>query len=104
MLSDAATPIAVSSVPDLLAQAATTFPDHIALDFLGCKLTYTELADKVDRAARGLQHLGVARGTRVGLCLPNTPYFVIAYFAVLKAGGIVVNFNPLQVAREIARQ
>jgi long-chain acyl-CoA synthetase len=104
MSSDAAKPITVSSVPALLEQAAGTFPDHNALDFFGRKLTYAQLARQVDRAARGFQRLGVVRGTRVGLCLPNTPYFVIAYFAVLKAGGIVVNFNPLQVAREIARQ
>jgi long-chain acyl-CoA synthetase len=104
MSSDAAKPIAVSSVPALLEQAAGTFPDHNALDFFDRKLTYAQLAHQVDRAARGFQRLGVAHGTRVGLCLPNTPYFVIAYFAVLKAGGIVVNFNPLQVAREIARQ
>ncbi|MEJ0049667.1 MAG: long-chain fatty acid--CoA ligase [Methylovirgula sp.] len=104
MLSDAGKPIAVSSVPALLEQAASAFPDHNALDFFGRKLTYTDLAHQVDRAARGFQRLGVVHGTRVGLCLPNTPYFVIAYFAVLKAGGIVVNFNPLQVAREIARQ
>jgi long-chain acyl-CoA synthetase len=104
MSSDAAKPIAVSSVPALLEQAAGTFPDHDALDFFGRKLTYAQLARQVDRCARGFQRLGVVHGTRVGLCLPNTPYFVIAYFAVLKAGGIVVNFNPLQVAREIARQ
>ncbi len=104
MSSDAAKPIAVSSVPALLEQAASTFPDHNALDFLGRKLTYSQLARQVDRAARGFQRLGVVRGTRVGLCLPNTPYFVIAYFAVMKAGGIIVNFNPLGVAREIAHQ
>ena len=104
MSSDAEKPFAVSSVPALLEQAVSAFPDHNALDFFGRKLTYTDLAHQVDRAARGFQRLGVAHGTRVGLCLPNTPYFVVTYFAVLKAGGIVVNFNPLQVAREIARQ
>ncbi len=96
MLSDAGKSIAVSSVPALLEHAASTFPDHTRWIFFGRKLTYTELARQVDRAARGFQRLGVAHGMRVGLCLPNTPYFVIAYFAVLKAGGIVVNFNPLQ--------
>ncbi len=47
----------------------------------------------VDAAAAGLQRLGVRKGVRVGLCLPNTPYSVIFYFAVLKAGGIVVNYS-----------
>ena len=70
----------------------------------GRTLTYAELGQLVDRAARGFQKIGVVHGARVGLCLPNSPYFVIAYYAVLKAGGIVVTFNPLCVAREIARQ
>jgi long-chain acyl-CoA synthetase len=56
----------------------------------------------VRKAARGLQDLGVEKGTRVGLCLPNTPYYVICYFAVLRVGGVVVNFNPLYTEREMA--
>ena len=80
------------------------FADKPAIDFFGRKFTYAELGRRVDRAASGLQRLGVERGTRVGLCLPNTPYFIIAYYAILKAGGIVVNFNPLYVEREIAQQ
>ena len=56
------------------------------------------------RAARGLQAIGVFPGTRVGLMLPNTPYFVVLYFAVLKAGGVVVCFNPLLAEREIEQQ
>ncbi len=98
------TPLAISTVPALLDEAAARFGDHKALDFFGRKLTYAELARLVERAARGFQKIGVVPGTRVGLCLPNSPYFVIAYYAVLKAGGIVVNFNPLYVAREIAQQ
>ncbi len=105
MLSDAGKSIAVSSVPALLEHARQHVSRSQRAGFFSArKLTYTELARQVDRAARGFQRLGVAHGMRVGLCLPNTPYFVIAYFAVLKAGGIVVNFNPLQVEREIARQ
>ena len=104
-MSSASEPaIAISSVPALLDEAAARFPHHHAIDFFGRKLTYSDLARQVERAARGFQNLGVARGTRVGLCLPNSPYFVIAYYAVLKAGGIVVNFNPLYVARELAQQ
>jgi long-chain acyl-CoA synthetase len=93
-----------SSVPSLLEQAVARFGDQLAIDFFGRKLTYAELGRRVERAALGLQKLGVKHGTRVGLCLPNTPYFVIAYYAILKAGGIVVNFNPLYVEREIAQQ
>jgi len=92
------------SLPSLLEQAVTRFGDRPATDFFGRKLTYAELGQQVDRAARGFQKLGVGRGTRVGICLPNTPYFIISYFAILKAGGVVVNFNPLYVEREIAQQ
>lgn len=89
---------------DLLAETVARFGDRPATDFFGKCLTYAELARLVERAARGFQLLGVRRGTRVGLCLPNTPYSIICYFAILKAGGVVVNFNPLYVEREIAHQ
>ena len=104
MPSPAQKPLAISSLPALLDEAAARFGDQNALDFFGRKLTYAELRRLVDRAARGFQKIGVVHGTRVGLCLPNSPYFVIAYYAVLKAGGIIVTFNPLNVTREIARQ
>ena len=58
----------------------------------------------VARAAKGLAEIGVGKGVRVGLFLPNCPYYVICYHAVLQAGGTVVNFNPLYAEREIARQ
>ena len=51
------------------------------------------------RAAKGLQALGVGPGVHVGLYLPNTPHYVIAFFGVLKAGGTVVNYSPLDAAR-----
>jgi long-chain acyl-CoA synthetase len=92
------------TLPDLLEDAVARFPDRPATDFFGSKLTYGELGDLVARAARGFQMLGVRRGTRVGICLPNTPYYVICYFAILKAGGVVVNFNPLYVERELESQ
>ncbi len=92
------------ALPRLFEAAVACFADRPAIDFLGRKFTYAELGRQVDRAALGLQKLGVRRGTRVGLCLPNTPYSVVAYFAILKLGGIVVNFNPLYVEREIAQQ
>ncbi|MGC2855559.1 long-chain-fatty-acid--CoA ligase [Novispirillum sp. DQ9] len=88
----------------LLDSAVERFGARPALDFLGRRTTYAELGALVDRAAVGFQQLGVRKGTRVGLCLPNTPYYVICYYAVLKAGGIVVNYNPLYVERELAHQ
>ncbi|HIJ38039.1 MAG TPA: long-chain fatty acid--CoA ligase, partial [Rhodospirillaceae bacterium] len=76
-------------------------PDRPAIDFLGRKTSYGELGRMVDQAARGFQQLGVRKGVKVGLCLPNTSCFVICYYAVLKAGGTVVNLNPLYVEREL---
>ncbi|MDE2410717.1 MAG: long-chain fatty acid--CoA ligase [Sphingomonadales bacterium] len=75
--------------------------DWPAIDFMARKWSWRELGDLARRAARGLQDLGVRPGTRVGLCLPNTPYYVAAYFAVLRAGAVVVNLNPLYTAREL---
>ncbi|MDR3436134.1 long-chain fatty acid--CoA ligase [Telmatospirillum sp.] len=98
------TPIAVKSVGAILDETVRLFPDRPGLDFLGRRTTYGELGRLVDFAARGFQQLGVRKGVKVGICLPNTPYFVICYYAVLKAGGTVVNFNPLYVEREIAHQ
>jgi len=72
--------------------------------FLGKTLTYAEVGLLVDQAAAGLQRLGVKKGTKVGLLLPNTPTFIVYFFAVLKAGGTVVNFNPLYTVSELAGQ
>jgi long-chain acyl-CoA synthetase len=72
--------------------------------FLGKTLTYEEIGRLVDRAAAGLQRLGVKKGTKVGLFLPNTPTFIVYFFAVLKAGGTVVNYNPLYTVSELAGQ
>ena len=99
-----ASAISVCPIFDYLDRAAAKFSDSPAIEFLGRRWTYGALGKLVDRAARGLQDLGVARGVNVGLCLPNTPYSVIFYFAILKAGGTVVNFNPLYVERELLNQ
>jgi long-chain acyl-CoA synthetase len=88
----------------LLDDACAVHAERPCLDFLGRKSTYKEIGQLVDKAAKGFQELGVGPGTRVGLFLPNCPYYVICFFAVLKAGGTVVNYNPLYAEREIARQ
>ena len=88
---------------DLFDQAVRRYADRPCLDFLGRPWSYQQVGQLVDRAAAGLQAIGVS-GTRVGLMLPNTPYFVVLYFAVLKAGGVVVCFNPLLAEREIEQQ
>jgi long-chain acyl-CoA synthetase len=101
---DLASAIAATPVTAILDKAVEQFPDRPAMDFLGRRTSYGELGRLVAQAACGLQHLGVKKGTRVGLCLPNTPYYVICYFAVLRLGAIVVNFNPLYVEREMRHQ
>jgi long-chain acyl-CoA synthetase len=88
----------------LLDEAVLRYPERPCLDFLGRKSSYREIGRLVDRAAKGFQMLGVRKGVRVGLFLPNCTYYVICFFAVLKAGGTVVNYNPLYAEREIARQ
>jgi long-chain acyl-CoA synthetase len=87
-----------------LDDAVRRHGDRPAIDFLGKGYSYAEFGAEVDKVAVGLQALGAVKGTKIGLCLPNTPYYPIFYFAVLKIGGIVVNFNPLYVEREIAAQ
>lgn len=87
-----------------LERTADRFPDRPAIDFLGSVQTYGELRERVHRAAAGLRRLGVERGMRVALHLPNTAYYVICYYAVLEAGGIVVNCSPLYSESELERQ
>jgi long-chain acyl-CoA synthetase len=84
--------------------AIARFSARPAMDFLGRRWSYAELGDAVARAAEGLRRLGITPGARIGLCLPNTPFHIIAYFAALKAGAIVVNFSPLYVEEELAAQ
>jgi long-chain acyl-CoA synthetase len=88
----------------LLETAATTWPDRIAIDFYDRIFAYRELHDLAAKAAKGLQAIGVGPGVHVGLHLPNTPHFVICFFAVLMAGGRVVNFSPLAAPRELKYQ
>lgn len=89
------------SLPQLFRVSAARYPAAPCLDFLGKRATYGEVSELVSRAAKGLHELGVAKGTRVALMLPNTPYYVIAYYAVLEMGGIIVNINPLYSEPEI---
>ena len=88
---------------NLLSDAVAAFGDRVALEFpdpvrgfrAQVRYTYAQMGDLVDRVAAGLQAQGVTKGTHVGLFLPNCPYYPIFYFAIAKAGGVVVNFNPL---------
>ena len=75
-----------------------------ALEFFGRRTSYSELGDQVDRAAEGLRRLGVRAGDRVALILPNCPQHVIAFYAVLRLGAVVVEHNPLYTSRELRHQ
>ncbi len=86
---------------ELLDKSAEKFPDKVAVDFLGKKLTYSEVKELSDRIAGYLQKIGVKKGDRVILDLPNTPHYVIGYYGILKAGATVVQCNPLYTEREI---
>ncbi len=88
----------------LLEQSAERFPDNPATIFMGGRLTFKQLLDKVYRFAAALAALGVKKGDRVAIMLPNCPQAVIAYYGALKAGATVVEFNPLYVEREIEYQ
>ncbi|MFQ5775315.1 MAG: long-chain fatty acid--CoA ligase [Kiloniellaceae bacterium] len=96
--------IAPKPVSAVLDEAVTAWPKRPCLEFLGKRYTYAEVGELVAKAAKGFQDLGVGKGVRVGLFLPNSAYYVICYHGVLKAGGTVVNFNPLYAEPEIARQ
>ena len=88
-------------VQAILDDAVARWPDRPALEFMGRRITYAELDGLVSRAAKGLQLLGVGPGVHVGLYLPNTPHYVVAFFGVLRAGGTVVNYSPLDAEKVI---
>ncbi|HEY2890132.1 MAG TPA: long-chain fatty acid--CoA ligase [Dongiaceae bacterium] len=101
---DWAAPIAIKPMYSLLDDAVARHGAKPCIDFLDRRYSYADIGRLVNRAAKGFKALGVGPGVKVGLCLPNTPYFVICFFAVLKAGGTLVNFNPLYSERELAHQ
>ena len=88
----------------LLDAAVARYPAQVCTYFLGRTMTYAAIGRAVEHAAVGLQKLGVGKGVKVGLFLPNSPTFIVAYFAVLKAGGTVVNYNPLYSIPELEHQ
>src|SRR6516165_8154870 len=91
--------IPLTPVQQILEESASKWPNNPAIDFMGRKISYRELDDLANRAANGLQKLGVKPGVHVGLYLPNTPHYLVSLFGVLKAGGTVVNYSPLDAAK-----
>jgi long-chain acyl-CoA synthetase len=92
------------SLHELVEQAAHKYPNNTALEFMGKSLTYSQFDLEVRRLANHLQSLGLKKGERVAIMLPNCPQGVIAYFATLLVGGVVVQTNPLYVERELEHQ
>ena len=92
------------SLTQIFDDSVRTFAQRPCTNFLGRRLSYAQIGALTDKVAKGLQQMGVGRGTRVGLFLPNTPICVIFYYGVLKAGGTVVNYNPLYSHEELEFQ
>lgn len=89
------TEIPVSTLVETLKQSVAKYPDRDCISFYGQKITYREFGKQAEAFAAGLQAQGIQKGARVGLCLPNTPFYPIAYYGALMAGATVVNINPL---------
>ncbi len=85
----------------LLELTCVKYDEYTATIFFDQKLTYGEIRDKVRRMAVALREMGVSKGDRVALMLPNCPQFIISFFGVLEAGAVVTNISPLHVEREI---
>ncbi|RJX39997.1 long-chain fatty acid--CoA ligase [Paenibacillus pinisoli] len=92
------------SIAQFLTDAARRFPAHEAVYFMGKSVSYRELQASATRLAKELAVRGIAKGDRIAIMLPNCPQAVIAYYAVLFAGAVVVQTNPLYVERELEHQ
>jgi long-chain acyl-CoA synthetase len=92
------------SLPQMLADSVARRGAAAMIDFMGRQFTYREMATQAARIARGLQDIGIGKGDRVGLFLPNVPHYVAAYYGALIAGAMVVNFSPLYTVDELAAQ
>lgn len=89
---------------EMFDEAVEKYQSQVCTYFLGKTLSYRQIGDMAARAAAGLQRMGLQKGQRVGLFLPNCPTFIVYYFAILKAGGVVVNYNPLYSHEELKHQ
>ena len=87
---------------EILRLTAVKTPDNVATAFQGSHLTYAQIKEQTDKLATALVRLGVKQGDRIGIMLPNCPQYIIATFAILRLGAIVVNINPLYTPREVA--
>ncbi len=93
--------IADKPVFSMLQETAEKMPQSPAFDFLGKCYNWREIHDMARKVAKGLQDEGVTKGMKVGLFLPNSPYFIVSYYGVLMSGATVVNLNPLYAEDEL---
>jgi long-chain acyl-CoA synthetase len=89
------------SLVALLERSVDEAADSVATEFFGRTTTYAQLGDQISRAAEGLRRLGVQAGDRVAIVLPNSPQHVVAFYAALRLGAVVVEHNPLYTEREL---
>ena len=89
------------SIPEFLGIPSNAYPDKAALTFYGTEMNFWELRQETLRMSNALGAIGVKKGDRVGIHLPNCPQYMIAYYAVLSLGAIVVNLNPMYTAEEL---
>ncbi|AJR25845.1 MULTISPECIES: long-chain-fatty-acid--CoA ligase [Sphingobium] len=92
------------SMVEMVANSAAANPQAVMIDFMGRKTSYGEMLHSIRRVARGLQDMGIEKGDRVGLFLPNVPHYVAAYYGAMMAGATVVNYSPLYTAAELEHQ
>lgn len=98
------TEIPEKPVYKIFDEAVEEFGDHYAFNFLGKRYRYDEMAVLIKKLAVAFQKKGIGKGDKVGLFLPNSPYYYVAYYAILKTGATVVNFNPLYAKSELEYQ
>lgn len=90
------------SLPEMLTEAIHRYGDQSAIYFYGEEITYNQLGEMVQSFAASLQEQGLEKGDRVALMLPNCPPYIISYYGILLAGGMVAQVNPLLVDKELA--
>lgn len=90
-----------TSLSHLIDAAVRSVPQKVALEFFGAPTTYAQLGEQIERVAEGLRLAGVQAGDRVALILPNCPQHIVAFYAVLRLGAIVVEHNPLYTGAEL---
>lgn len=103
-IPDTIEPLKYTSLVDILDKSCTKFSKNIAFTHMNFEVTYQEFHQLVEQFAAYLQHLGLHKGDRVAIMLPNTLQYPIALFGILKAGLIVVNTNPLYTPPEVSHQ